>query len=173
MKTFLASLPAATLLLGASLFISAFSACRENAPNASGKGENSPSLSGDMINNPRTADPNVATIDQATVPVMTFDRDKWEFGEIVQGEKVEYSFRFTNTGKSPLVITSAKSSCGCTAPEWPKEPVAPGESGFIKVVYDSQGRKDAFNKTVTITANTVPNTNQLYISGTVIVPQSE
>ena len=103
---------------------------------------------------------------------MTFERDKWDFGEIIQGEIVEYSFKFTNTGKSPLVITSAKGSCGCTVPEWPKEPIAPGQADYLKVTYDSNGRKDNFDKTVTITANTVPNTNQLFITGNVIVPQT-
>ena len=132
-----------------------------------------PALNGDLINNPKTAqEGQSATIDQATVPVMSFERDKWDFGEIIQGEIVEYSFKFTNTGKSPLVITSAKGSCGCTVPEWPKEPIAPGQADYLKVTYDSNGRKDHFDKTVTITANTVPNTNQLFITGNVIVPQT-
>ncbi len=136
-------------------------------------GQTDPSLSGEMINNPKTADQSgTAGVDQATVPVMTFERDKWDFGEIIQGEIVEYSFKFTNTGNSPLVITSAKGSCGCTVPEWPKEPISPGAVGYLKVTYDSNGRKDKFDKTVTITANTVPNTNLLYISGNVIVPES-
>lgn len=129
-------------------------------------------LSTELIANPKSANPEVrAQASAAGAPVMQFDRDKWDFGEIIQGESVEYNFRFTNTGDAPLVITDAKGSCGCTVPDWPKEPIVPGESGRIKVTYDSKGRKDQFNKTVTITANTVPNANKLFISGLVIVPQ--
>jgi hypothetical protein len=159
------------LLLAALLGLTSFTGCADSDKAADAAGSD-PALTGEMINNPKSADGNTgAVIDQATVPVMTFERDKWEFGDIIQGEIVEYSFKFTNTGKSPLVITSAKGSCGCTVPEWPKEPIPAGESGYLKVTYDSNGRRDKFDKTVTITANTVPNTNLLYISGNVIVPE--
>lgn len=148
-----------------------FTSCADSQ-DAAGGGNADPALSGEMINNPKSAETKPgAVLDQATVPFITFERDKWDFGAIIQGEIVEYSFKFTNTGKSPLVITSAKGSCGCTVPEWPKEPIPAGESGFLKVTYDSNGRRDKFDKTVTITANTVPNTNLLYISGNVIVPE--
>ncbi len=165
----------AFILLGALSVNLAFSGCSESAKQSADASKNQasdPKLSADLIQNPKSADPSQD--DQAAmekVPVMTFERDKWSFGEIVQGEIVEYSFRFTNTGNTPLVITSAKGSCGCTVPEYPKEPIAPGESSFLKVTYDSNGRRDQFDKTVTITANTVPNTNLLYISGNVIVPE--
>ncbi len=130
-------------------------------------------LSSEVIHNPKTAETSAeGTQAGAQAPVMTFDRDKWDFGDIIQGEQVEYAFRFTNTGSAPLIITSAKGSCGCTVPEYPKEPIAPGESSYLRVTYDSEGRQDHFDKTVTITANTVPNTNQLFISGNVIVPGS-
>jgi hypothetical protein len=130
-------------------------------------------LSSEVIHNPKTAEQgDQAAATGAQAPVMTFERDKWDFGDIIQGEQVEYAFRFTNTGTSPLIITSAKGSCGCTVPEYPKEPIAPGESSYLRVTYDSNGRQDRFDKTVTITANTVPNTNQLFISGNVIVPGS-
>jgi hypothetical protein len=157
------------LLQGMALLL-LFSAC--------GGADNSPTppedsaLSTDLIANPKTASPELASSTAAAgSPVMQFDRDKWDFGEIIQGESVEYNFRFTNTGDAPLIITDAKGSCGCTVPDWPKEPIGPGESGRIRVTYDSKGRKDQFNKTVTITANTVPNANKLFISGVVIVPQ--
>lgn len=147
-----------------------FSACGEGADKPSPPEDSQ--LSTKMISNPKSANPEVtATTAADGAPVMTFDRDKWDFGEIIQGESVEYNFKFTNTGDAPLIITDAKGSCGCTVPEWPKEPVAPGKSGRIKVTYDSKGRKAQFNKTVTITANTVPNANKLFISGVVIVPQ--
>ena len=60
---------------------------------------------------------------------MNFDRDEWDFGEINQGDVVEHSFEFTNTGKDPLIISNAKGSCGCTVPEWPRAPIPPGQKG--------------------------------------------
>ncbi len=103
---------------------------------------------------------------------ITFERDLHDFGEIIQGEKVSTEFKFTNTGKNDLIITDAHGSCGCTVPEWPKEPIAPGESGVIKVVFNSANRSSVFNKTVTVTANTIPSsTSKLIIKGTIIVPK--
>ncbi|MBI1193075.1 MAG: DUF1573 domain-containing protein [Bacteroidetes bacterium] len=169
--TFLRSKLILTVLVPLSFALVAMSSCADSEDSTNGANAD-PALSGEMINNPKSAESKPdAVLDQATVPVMTFERDKWDFGAIIQGEIVEYSFKFTNTGKTPLVITSAKGSCGCTVPEWPKEPIPAGESGFLKVTYDSNGRRDKFDKTVTITANTVPNTNLLYISGNVIVPE--
>ena len=76
---------------------------------------------------------------------------------LVDGEKVAYSFVFTNTGDAPLIISNAKGSCGCTVPNWPKDPIAPGEKGSIDVSFNSSGRKGIQNKAVTLTANTNPN----------------
>lgn len=89
-------------------------------------------------------------------PVLTFDEMTHDFGEIVQGEKVEYAFKFTNTGNKDLLITEASSSCGCTVPEWPKEPVRPGKSGYMKVVFNSEGKEGFTEKEITIRANTNP-----------------
>lgn len=89
-------------------------------------------------------------------PEMTFEQTVHNFGQITQGEKVEYSFKFTNTGKKDLLIQNAVSSCGCTVPEWPKEPVKPGESGYLKVVFDSHGKEGFTEKEISIKANTDP-----------------
>lgn len=89
-------------------------------------------------------------------PEMTFEQTVHNFGEITQGEKVEYAFKFTNTGKKDLLIQNAVSSCGCTVPEWPKEPVKPGESGYLKVVFDSHGKEGYTEKEISIKANTDP-----------------
>lgn len=89
-------------------------------------------------------------------PEMTFEQTVHNFGEITQGEKVEYAFKFTNTGKRDLLIQNAVSSCGCTVPEWPKEPVKPGESGYLKVVFDSHGKEGYTEKEISIKANTDP-----------------
>ena len=87
-------------------------------------------------------------------PVMSFDATDHDFGTINEGDVVEHTFTFTNTGKAPLVIVNAKGSCGCTVPEWTKEPVAPGATGSMLVKFNSNGKPNAQNKQVTITANT-------------------
>ena len=100
-----------------------------------------------------------------------FPNEVYEFGEISQGEKVEHSFTFKNTGDNPLLITEAKGSCGCTVPQWPKEPIAPGQEGTIDVVFDSNGKQGKQNVTVTVVANTVPNVSILALKGDVLVPE--
>lgn len=88
-------------------------------------------------------------------PVLTFKEESFDFGTINEGDVVEHTFTFTNTGDGPLVITAAKGSCGCTVPTWPKgETIAPGESGELLVKFNSRGKKNIQNKTVTISANT-------------------
>ena len=95
-------------------------------------------------------------------PEIKFEETTHDFGEIKQNVKVETSFVFKNTGKVPLVISNASSSCGCTVPEYPKEAIAPGEKGEIKVEYNGSG-KDAITKTVTLTTNTEKGTETLTI----------
>lgn len=77
-------------------------------------------------------------------------------GSITEGEKLEIVYRFKNTGDKPLVIKSAKGSCGCTVPERPEEPIAAGKEGFIKATFDSHNRIGPNHKTVTVEANTSP-----------------
>ena len=89
-------------------------------------------------------------------PVISFDKKNWDFGTITDGEVVEHTFRFTNTGTNDLIISNASASCGCTIPEWPKEPIAPGGKGEIKVEFNSNGKKDMVTKDITILANTNP-----------------
>ncbi len=127
----------------------------------------------EVVDNPATAE-NAEGIDEnAEVPVFSFEKDAHDFGTIIQGEKVAYSFKFKNTGEGDLIITSAKGSCGCTVPEYPVEPIAPGADGVIDVVFNSDGKSGQQNKKVTIIANTVPNTTVLAINGTVEVPVAE
>lgn len=89
----------------------------------------------------------------AKFPKMEFDNKVHDFGTITQGTPVETLFKFTNTGDAPLVIVDAKSSCGCTVPEYTKDPIAPGASGELLVKFNGSG-KNQVSKTVTITANT-------------------
>jgi len=104
---------------------------------------------------------------------MDFDEVLYDFESISQGEKVEHTFVFENTGENPLLITSAHGSCGCTIPEWPKDPIAPGEKGNIDVVFNSNGKKGKQHVTVTVVANTVPNTSIVALKGTVLVPEEK
>lgn len=127
----------------------------------------------DVVANPATADVKEGAADGVDVPEFTFETEVHDFGTIVQGEKVAYAFKFKNTGKADLIITSAKGSCGCTVPEWPQDPVAPGAEGVIDVVFNSDGKSGQQNKKVTIVANTVPNTKVLAINGMVEVPVEE
>ncbi len=90
-----------------------------------------------------------------------------DFGTIKQDSENKYSFKFTNTGKEPLVITEAVGSCGCTVPDYPKHPIAPGETSEINVVYKPGKQEGQQAKTVTITANTEPSQTVLRISADV------
>lgn len=92
----------------------------------------------------------------------------FNFGTKTQGEKVEFSFRFKNTGNNPLIIFDATASCGCTVPEKPDEPIKPGETGFIRVVFDSKGKSDHQTKDVTVTSNAVPAFPPLRLEGDII-----
>ncbi|GMN07294.1 DUF1573 domain-containing protein [Croceitalea sp. MTPC5] len=97
------------------------------------------------------------------IPVMSFDKAEHDFGQIVQGTPQETIFTFTNTGDAPLIITDAKSSCGCTVPQYPKNtPIAPGESGEMVVKFNGSGQNQV-TKTITVTANTAKGSELLRI----------
>lgn len=87
------------------------------------------------------------------VPVMTFDKSEHDFGSIAQNTPQETTFTFTNTGNAPLIITDAKSTCGCTVPTWTKDPIAPGATGELLVKFNGSGQNQV-TKTITVTANT-------------------
>lgn len=105
---------------------------------------------------------NASTGDKTTIE---FEKMEFNFGEIKAGEKVNYKFKFKNTGKSPLIIQDAKASCGCTVPNFTKDPVEPNGTGEIAVSFDSAGKEGAQTKTVTVTSNAEPATTTLTIKG--------
>jgi len=107
------------------------------------------------------------TANAANAPVMKFEFESHDFGKIKQGDKTSYQFKFTNTGKSPLIIKDAIASCGCTKPEWPTTPIKPGESGAIKVTFNSASKMGLQDKQITITANTNPAQNLVHLIGEV------
>ena len=99
---------------------------------------------------------------QKKVPVMEFEESEHDFGTIEQGTPQETVFRFTNTGDAPLIITNAKSSCGCTVPNPPKDPIAPGDTGEMVVKFNGSGQNQV-TKTITVTANTAKGSELLRI----------
>jgi len=92
-----------------------------------------------------------------------FSETEWDFGTIEEGEVVSHTFEFKNTGETPLVIQSARGSCGCTVPDYPRDPIGVDETGEIEVKFNSAGRPNVQNKTVSITANTNPKITVLKI----------
>ncbi|MDX1476133.1 MAG: DUF1573 domain-containing protein [Saprospiraceae bacterium] len=112
---------------------------------------------------------NAAEVAKPTGPTTTisFEQSTFDFGTVDSGEKVSHIYKFTNTGNEPLVISNAKGSCGCTVPQWPKTPIPPGETGEIRVEFDSKGKSGKQTKRVTITANTDPAQTFLTITGNI------
>ena len=116
-------------------------------------------------------DPNAPAAPTGPTTTVEFESMVHDWGELKDGEHMKYEFKFKNTGSEPLVISDAKGSCGCTVPEWPREPIAPGASAAIKVEFDSKGKGtddgQKQTKRVTVTANTNPAQTYLTISGIV------
>jgi hypothetical protein len=114
----------------------------------------------------------VAAPVQVSKAQIKFNKETHDYGTIKNGADGSCVFEFTNTGTEPLMITNAKGSCGCTVPEWPKEPIAPGAKASIKVNYDTK-RTGAINKSVTITSNASNEpTKIVYIKGEVMAPET-
>lgn len=102
------------------------------------------------------------------LPEIVFESEFHDFGEITEGMVVKHTFTFTNEGEGPLIISNAQGSCGCTVPDWPRQPIAPGESADINVSFNSTGRAGKQDKRVTLTTNAVPQTKVLNITSMVL-----
>lgn len=105
-----------------------------------------------------------------TGPKISFIEKSHDFGEITQGEKVEHIFEFENVGNEPLILSDVRTTCGCTAPEWPREPIAPGKTARIKVVFNSAGKMGMQNKVITVMSNAVNNPERVKIVTNVMPP---
>lgn len=138
--------------------------CKQKARSASDP------IPADVVNNPGSASDQG---DIGNLPQFKFDEESHDFGQVIQGEKVTYAFEFVNSGKTELVIASASASCGCTVAEYPKIPVRPGEKGVVSVSFNTEGRKGFQNKTITLAANTQPNTKVLSVKAFVVVPEEK
>lgn len=122
-------------------------------------------LSTDLVTNPRSA-----TETSNKQAIITFDKVEHDFGSLLQGEVVTYSFHFTNTGNAPLIISGVGSSCGCTVGDFPREPIAPGQTGDIKITYNSTGHHGFQSRVLTVMSNTNPAKTVLRIKGKVLTP---
>ncbi|MEM6783973.1 MAG: DUF1573 domain-containing protein [Bacteroidota bacterium] len=109
---------------------------------------------------------------------LTFASTTYDFGEIMEGDVAATTFTFTNESAAPVRLTEVRPSCGCTAPDWSRDPVAPGEAGSVTVAYDSKGRPGSFSRDVLVRAETISeegsavlNPVSLTITGTVAVTE--
>ena len=107
-------------------------------------------------------------IDPATAPVLTMESDMYDFGDVTANGTTEKVIEFTNTGKTPLIIKSAKGSCGCTVPKYSEEPIAPGEKGSLSVSFKAPANNGKQTKTVTLTTNTAKTTETFKITANVV-----
>ena len=122
-------------------------------------------FSTDLVSNPKSAQ-NPSDKSAA----IAFDKVEYDFGKILQGEVVSYTFHFTNTGNAPLIITNVDKSCGCTASDYPRTPILPGGKGDIKITYDSKGHSGFQSKALVVIANTNPSQTIIRIKAEVRAP---
>jgi len=131
---------------------------------------NSQSTDAKLIENSSSAqNPN----SKGNEPIMTFDSETFDFGTINEGEVVEHTYNFTNTGNKPLLISEVQVSCGCTVPVWPREPISPGQSSSIKLQFNSNNKPDKILKDVTIISNANPVKKKLTFTAFVIEKKTE
>lgn len=156
MKSLLKSLYIISFL---SAIILTLSSCNQGQPSQ---------LPSDVVDNPASA---MSENGEDSGPKIVFDKDVHDFGQIIQGEMISYSFHFTNRGNAPLLITDVKASCGCTVADFPREATSPGDKAYVTVTFDSKGRRGFQSKQVTVLTNTNPNTHTLKVTADIIRPE--
>ncbi len=129
-------------------------------------------VTSDLLNFPQSANGDI----DGPQPKITFEKEEYDFGTIAIGEKVIYAYNFKNTGDAPLLIADVKPSCGCTSlKDWPKDPIAPGESGKITIEFNSSGFPGSITKTIAVNSNAIPKSTYLKLKGQVngVAPEQE
>jgi len=149
-----------TMLLLAAIAMIAFASCKDEGKASKQMEETSTEV---------TQTSNDQTQENANdqFPELTFDDNNYDFGTVQNGEMLEHEFTFTNTGDAPLKVMKANPSCGCTVPEWSKDPIQPGEKGSMKVKFDARGRSGKQHKNVRLTTNTKSGNEVLTFSATI------
>lgn len=132
-----------------------------------GCNNNTNKLPTDVIKNPNTAE---GVDESVKMPKIQFEKTRHDFGKVIEGEIVSYNFKFTNTGNADLIITKVSTSCGCTASDYPIDPVKPGETAEIEAKFNSENRTGFQNKRITVLTNATPAKTNLYIRADVIKP---
>jgi len=117
-----------------------------------------------LVRNPASANYPSDTNQLARI---VYEEKEFDFGTVNEGEIVEHAFKFVNTGKVPLIISDARSSCGCTIPQWPEEAVPPGGTGVISAKFNTEGKLSEQKKMIKVTANTYPNETTVVLRGIV------
>lgn len=107
-------------------------------------------------------------IDTLTGPKITFEEYVFDFGDITQGDRVEHVFNYTNTGTEPLILSNVKTTCGCTAPNWSRDVLAPGESTNMTIKFNSTGKSGMQKKYITISSNAVNNPERIRITANIL-----
>jgi Protein of unknown function (DUF1573) len=144
----------------------AFGACKSTDSNKAANNEQDNKIPTSLVNNPHTAN-GVDAASAALKPMMAFKDTLHDFGPMHEDEVVEYDFAFMNSGKSPLIISNAQGSCGCTIPQYPHDPIPAGQSGIIKVSFNSAGKFGHQEKSVVIHSNSLRGMHMLYIQAEV------
>ena len=154
-------------LLAGALFMSACNTDRTAEVGAEGMN----AAATEAAANPTVDNPNVVKENETpnpNAPVMAFAEKEFDFKDITADSKVHHTFAFTNAGKTPLLIADATASCGCTTPNWTKDPIAPGAKGTLEVQFDSHGKQGLISKQVSVRANTQPSITVITIKGNVL-----
>lgn len=111
---------------------------------------------------------DTSRFDPESGAVLTVENATHDFGAVPAGVVVEHAYTITNTGRGPLLITDARSSCGCTVADYPQTPLAPAERARVTVRFDTANRSGRQSKTVKLYANTLPSESLLYLTGTIV-----
>jgi|SRR5690625_1484251 len=149
-----------TMLMLAAVAMIAFASCKD-------EGKASQKMADNPVETAQVSSEQDAQNTADKFPVLTFDENPYDFGTVKNGEMLEHEFTFTNTGDAPLKVLKANPSCGCTVPEWSKDPIAPGEKGSLKVKFDARGRSGKQHKNVRLTTNTEKGNEVLSFSATI------
>lgn len=152
-----------------SSLVMVLAACGDNAQKEQPQSKDG-LLSTDLVSNPQSAN-GLDTAAYNELPTMDFEDSVHDFGLLTEGMKATHAFEFVNNGKTPLIVSAAKGSCGCAVAEYPHDPIAPRASGIIQVVFDTYGKTGHQEKSISVTTNSKRGVQMLYIKADVKAAQ--